>query len=210
MIVDEINVNEARRLLYDLLKEEEQYLRSNRFYNSNMMCKYISRIVVDILHFHNRTQEKLLKLILSIIFNNHHTQSEANTIIEDIENYVRTTVLGSEDSPSYYKISVINNEICDFTMTNSRLCKVFEHIVHIISLIYGNNVGNTRHEQLLRVVGEYCNYFDELWIQKNRDANLCKDIQLKADYIITWYSCGVQGVLLITFIIWSRVMSMII
>ena len=51
-------------------------------------------------------------------------------------------------------------------------------------MIYSKNIGITRQERILRVVGEYCYYFDELWIQKNRDANLCKDIQLKADYII--------------------------
>ena len=88
--VDDTNLFEKKILLNELINEEEEYLRSKRWHDVMRVIKDIKKIDPDVLHYQNRTSEKLLTLLFQLVVKLTKTQAAANVILESVAEYINT------------------------------------------------------------------------------------------------------------------------
>ena len=117
--VNGINIEENKHLLYKLIREEEDYSRSERWYKENSMVKHVHKMVPDILHVQNRTSNKLFSLLQDELFNTCGGNANRVSIkCTEIEKVINEKALGSPECPSNYKIECIAGKISAFKNTN--------------------------------------------------------------------------------------------
>ena len=64
IVINNMNINENRTLLFKLIKEEENYQSSERWVKANPLIKDFKRMAVDILHYQKILLENYLHYYL--------------------------------------------------------------------------------------------------------------------------------------------------
>jgi hypothetical protein len=101
------------RLKKSIKLEQEIYARSitrewELFPDDNPLIEYVEKMIPCILHLENRIGEKILSMIL---FKAEELNGHAFTrFYNEVQEFLRTTVLGTGEHPSQYKLPVVSDK----------------------------------------------------------------------------------------------------
>ena len=184
----------CRIFLYKLIKEEKNYMRSERWYKENSMIKHVHKMVPDILHVQNRTSNKLFSLLQDELFKtcggNAHRVSEK---CKEIEKVINETALGTSECPANNKIECFAGKITPFKESNHNTNKIFIYFVEIIDIVFSdvdvvNDLEwNSRYTKYVDVFRMFIDYFCGLWKKENKTKEQCDALQELGDRMMTTY-----------------------